>query len=343
MLVGSPVPPTPPTPVPLPAGAVQCDLIYSTGYSSFIDTDIVPTMATSIEADVCWSKPNNEYQCALGYYISSPVERFAPIARNSSGPYELGLGDADVTAASYPAGTARVVRNTIRVAANAGGATLYTYDTDGNLVDTQTFTYTNSVTTPSGRTIGLLGRKNTATGIASGIYRGGLGRVKIYGDDSFGTLLADWEPCYYQGDFGMWDHVAGEFLTGNTPADIFGTGTAWNTEGWMPNSRNSSTTSLLERLESYRGWNTSPMYEIPAGCATIQFNSGTTGSNYGLFFFDSNRAYKGYYHYNSADRQVSVVSGSAYVRISVDRAYQNTGYIYDVTNGAYIWKGINVT
>ena len=332
-----------PAPSPLPPGAIPCDLIYSTGYSSFIDTSLAPSsFIVSVETDICWSKTQNDQVVAFGYYISSPVERWNPLSRASSaGAYNVGLGDVDAVA-SYPSNYARVMRNKIRLAANASGATIETYDMDDTLLDTQTLTFSNTLTTTYGRTIGLLGRKTSATGIASGSFRGGMGRTKIYGDDHFGTLLADYDPCYYNGNFGFWDHISGTHLIGNVPADIFGTGANWNTEGWMPNSRNSNTSSLVGRLETYRGWNTSPMYEIPAGCTTIQFNSGTTGSNYGLFFFDSNKAYKGYYHYNSADRQVSVVAGSTYVRLSVDRAYQNTCYLYDVTNGAYIWKGINV-
>ena len=45
-----------------------------------------------------------------------------------------------------------------------------------------------------------------------------MGRTKIYGDDHFGTLLADYYPCYYNGYFGFWDHISGTHLIGNVPA-----------------------------------------------------------------------------------------------------------------------------
>lgn len=329
---------------PLPAGAIPCELIYTTGYTSFIDTSLVPSSFNiSVETDICWSVANNTFAPALGYYRSNPVERFNPVARGSGGGWNVGLGSVDISSSTYPTSVDRVLRCKMKVAANSSGATIETYNLNDTLINTQTFSYTNTISSPNGWSIGLLGRKNSSTGIATGTFRGGMGRTKIYGDDHFGTLLADFEPCFYQGNFGFWDHTKGVHLIGNVPADIFGTGANWNTEGWMPNSRNSSTTSLIDRLESSRGTNTSPMFAIPSGCTSIRFNAGVTGSsNYALFYFDSNKAYKAYYNYNSADRVVSVTSGSAFVRLSVPRGYEATSYIYDVTNGQYIWKGTGV-
>ena len=283
-------------------------------------------------------------EAALGYYVSSPVERFNPLARSSSaGNFFIGMGNTEAVG-NFPTANDRVFRCKMAVTANTTGGTVLSYDMDGSLIDTQTLTFSNTKTTLSGRSIGLLGRKTSATAIPDGVFRGGLGRTKIYGDDHFGTLIADYEGCYYNGNFGFWDHISGTHLIGNVPADIFGTGEHWNTEGWLPNSRNVTPSSYRDKLESYRGWNTSPLFEIPSGCSEIQFNSGTTGTdNYGLFLFDSNKAYKGYYDYSSADRVVSVLSGAAYVRLSVDREYQGTCYVKDYTNNDYIWKGINVT
>ena len=329
---------------PLPSGAIPCELIYSTGHSSFVDTNLVPSSyEISIETEIEWSRVNNTMEAALGYYISSPVERFNPVARSSSaGNFFIGMGNTEAVG-NFPVANDRVLRCRMKVTANRNGGTVLTYDTDGNLIDTQNLSFSNTKTTLSGRSIGLLGRKTSASSIADGVFRGALGRTKIYGDDHFGTLIADYEGCYYNGNFGFWDHISGTHLIGNVPADIFGTGEHWNTEGWLPNTRNVNSTSYRDRLESYRGWNTSPLIAIPSGCTSIRFNAGTTGTrNYALFMYDSNKAYKAYYDYSSADRQVSVVSGAAYVRLSVDRAYQDSCYMYDVTNGQYIWKGVSI-
>ena len=36
-------------------------------------------------------------------------------------------------------------------------------------------------------------------------------RVKIYSDDSYNTLVFDGETCYYEGEYGLWDHVSNSF------------------------------------------------------------------------------------------------------------------------------------
>jgi len=37
------------------------------------------------------------------------------------------------------------------------------------------------------------------------------GRVQIYSDASYSTLVFDGEPCYYEGEYGLWDHVSNSF------------------------------------------------------------------------------------------------------------------------------------
>lgn len=335
-------PPTPPTPPPIPTGAIACELVYSTGYTSFVDTSFVPaSFNVSIDAEVCWSSGDDAF--ALGYYRSNPVERFNPISKTTNTEFFVGLGNAN-TGGTYPVSNIRVFWCRMRVAANSSGATIETYDKDGNLLNRDTITYENTVLTPCGWSIGLLGRKTSATGIASGSFRGGLGRTKIYSDDHFGTLAADYIPCYYNNNFGFWDNVAEEFLTGNEPGDIFGTGAAWNTSGWFPNARNYNQTTYANRLQSYRGTNTSPEYPIPSGCTDIRFNAGVVeaSNNYAIHFYSSSHTYVSYFNYNAEDREVTVPNNAAYIRMSVPRGYEGTSYIYDMTHGKYIWKGINV-
>ena len=321
----------------LPAGAIPCEMVYTGGYDSFINTDIVPSNSMSYEADVCWVKPSSLYQSFFGYNISSI--RFS-FHLNASGKVEIGYGNA--YAGNWPTTNYRNLRVRHRVSITPSGSTIETYSTDGALLNTQSISY--SATPSFTKKIGLLGRKKSDTSIESGNFRGGLGRFKLYGDSSFGTLVADFIPCYYNGNFGMWDKVSQTFLVGNSPGDIYGFGDAWNTTGFTPNARNNTSNSTSDYFVDYRGEVSCPMFKIPAGCSQIQFNAGTpsSGENYALMFFNGSKSYISYYNNNSADRIVSVPNNAEYVRMSMVRSSVNTCYIRDYTNGTYIWKGISV-
>lgn len=316
----------------LPEGAIPAEIIYSTGYTSFIDTDIVPSAAMSFEAEVVWVQPTLLYCSFFGYNINSV--RFA-FHRNTSGHNEVGYGQA--YAGEYPASMLRFQRTKMRVSITESGADVETYAPDGTLLNSETITYSAS---PSfTQTIGLLGRKSSATGIDTGSWRGGLGRFKLYGDADFGTLVADFIPCYYQGNFGFWDAVAEEMLVGNVPADIFGFGANWDNQGFAPNCRNAND-ATSSYLMDYRGYDATRMFEIPSGCANIRFNAGEVdNTNYALMFFNASGTYISHFTANAADREVAVPAGAAYVRLGYSRANIATSYIYDMDGAAYIWNG----
>lgn len=48
----------------------------------------------------------------------------------------------------------------------------------------------------------------TATGMKSGVKCYG---IKLYSDSTFSTLVFDGVPCYYNGEYGLWDNVSNTF------------------------------------------------------------------------------------------------------------------------------------
>lgn len=318
----------------LPEDAIPAELLYSTGYSSFINTNIVPSARMSYEADVVWVKPNDNYSSFFGYNINNV--RFSFHRAKNTGYDEVGYGSAHTGA--YPTTSKRYQRVKLKVSVTESGASVETYAPDGTLLNTETISYSEAVSFVD--TIGLLGRKKTATTMEDGTFRGGLGRFKLYGDENFRTLVADFIPCYYQDNFGFWDSVSESFLIGTTPSDIFGFGEEWGTQGFSPNVRNNHSRSESEYFIDYRGCDATRMFEIPAGCANIRFNAGAVdSSNEALMFFDGSGTYISHFTANAADREVAVPSGAVYVRLSYDRTAIASAYIYDITGNNYIWNG----
>ena len=337
---GGPTPP--PGPAPLPSGAIPCQLVFGDGYSAYIETGFTPLPTMSIEMDVCWVVNPSTYASVIGYSINS--QRYGLNINQNGRHYDWGYGSM-YGSNVYP-GHAGLQRYKHKIVATPNGATVETYTPDGvTLLDTTSFSYNASVN--FNQTLGLITRKSSASGAFEGEGRSGLGVVKIYGDDHFGSLAAQFVPCYYQGSFGFWEGVSGTMKYGNDPTKIYGLGSAWNTEDFWPNSFNSTDTSngRLYNLTDWRGCVTSPMFRIPQGCTTIRFNAGTlhtSGTYYDIVTFDANSVWKHYWQYNSTDRQITGFSDSTYVRMTMPVGKINDCYIYDVTNGQYIWKGINV-
>lgn len=79
-----------------------------------------------------------------------------------------------------------------------------------------TYSITDNNTTNSTRTLYLFGSNTGGTPLvaASGtrVYY-----CKIYSDNTFGGLVFDGVPCYYNGEYGLWDKVSGTFK-GNAAA-----------------------------------------------------------------------------------------------------------------------------
>lgn len=328
-----------PTPSDLPSGAIACELIYSTGYDKYIESGLTPSASMSYEVDVLWNQPQSDMQVVFGYYTNSI--RYNPLSRDTM---YLEPGYGNYYTGNWPTKYGGL-RCKHKVVATPTGTTIDTYTPDGQtLLNSQTFTYTSSVTLD--QTMALLGRKE-GNSFRSGSWRGGLGRMKCYGDDHFGTLVADYIPCYYNGNFGLWDTVARHHLIGTTPSDIKGFGENWDTQGFYPNCLNSYDAPMTynEWLIPERDYVTSRLFEVPAGCTQVQFRgaSSALGNQQILLCLASDKTYKDWYSYNAVDRIITLPTGTAYLRLSMAKNDMDNCYLKDYTNSQYIWKGQNVT
>ena len=326
----------------LPAGAIPCDMICSNGYSGFVDSGIVPSRSMSFDIDATIVRPASTASFPIGYYIDNI--RYAPICFDTAGTLQLGYNGwhnftniSTITVGGY-------FKRRYLISVTDTEATAQVYK-DGVLDESETITYDETAAVFSSTyTLGLLGRKTSQSAIAEGAGRGGFGRVKFYDDANFGHLIADFIPCYYNNAFGFWDTVSQTFKTGT---GVFGYSSAFNTAGWIPNCRNNISNSATFYSIDYRGEEMTCLYEIPDGCSRVRFNAGnpsTSSANYALFFFDSSLAYKGFWNYTVANREVNNQGSETakYIRMSMQRARRDTCYIYDLNNDQYIWKGASV-
>lgn len=89
--------------------------------------------------------------------------------------------------------------------------------------------------------------------------------------------------------------------------------------------------------------------EVPSTCASIKVmhycNDSTIRSGFSAHLYDSNKAYTAAILYNnpSSSKSESITAGqSAYIRATLNLDKIDDCYIYDNTNGAYLWKGKNI-
>ena len=321
----------------LPAGAIPCEFIFTDAYNGFIESGLTPGAAMSYEFDAYMIVPGSGITTPFGYIISS--RRYAPIKFENGKPNVDFDGYYQMSSSAFIS----LKRLKARVAINQTGVTVDYLEPDGTQYQSFTYSYNETDFTPS-QTMALLGRKNSATSIETGTWRGGLGRLKCYGDDHFGTLVADFNPCYYNGNFGFWEIKSGQFKAGYNTALIYGIGNYWGTEGFTPNTRNSlsALTNNLNGLQDWRGLITSKLFPIPSGCTSIRVNAGNVENNNQIALYKSDGTIATWYNYNTADRVVAVPANATHVRLTMTATLRDSCYIYDAINKSYIWKGVGV-
>ena len=327
----------------LPPGGIQCDYLYSdaSGTDRFIESGITPGTTMSYEAVVKWALPGNAGCEAFGWNISN--RRYTAF-RFYNMTEDVGF-DAYYNKAtpSFP----KVIELKCKAVITQTGAVVDFYNMDDTLYNSATFTYSETDYTPN-QTLPIMGKKTSATAIENGSFRGGLGRVKMYDDDHFGHLIADFNPCYLNGVFGMFEVVSQTFKAGVNASAIWGIGQHWGTQDFWPNAAAPSNYPALNNdsngLVDDRGFVTSRTFTIPAGCTSVRFNAGTVNGGGRIEWYQANNTYRDYNGYNTQDRVVGVPSNATQVRLRINRdlTYLNNAYLYDVTHGEYIWKGIDV-
>lgn len=314
---------------PYPDGAIPAEILFSDGNGGFVDSGIIPLASMSYEVYIRWGFNGTQYP--FGYYISGV--RYVPIGGTTSS-MEVQYGTYYTVSSSSRQNFSTYIH---RISITKAGAVIETYDLERNLLATETVTFSGSDVNFS-KTFGILGRKSGDSSSASAYS--GVGYMKVYGDSNFGSLIADLRPMYYQNGWGYWDAKNAVFKPATST--IFGFGSYWNSEGFMCSYFQNSTGSSYA-LVNRRWCAVSPYYEMPSSCSTVRIHlSSSASTNYQICFFNSSYSCTSNVNYNSVDKQVSVPSGTAYYRITVNPGAINDCYVYDVTNSEYIWKGINV-
>lgn len=326
----------------LPQGAVPCDMIYTTNGTAFIESGFKPGTVMSYDVEVQWVL----YQTAnlFGYFTNN--HRYTPFRFDNGGKPEVGF-DYWYTASSS-AIPCYYLRLRCKAVVTQTGTTLEYYNMDGTLYQSYSVEYSETDYTPHD-TFALLGRKiisNGVTTVDANQFYSSMGRLKCYDDDHFGNLVADFNPCYYNNNFGFWEVVSQSFKASTTPEYILGIGDSWGTKGFVPHTYNSGALSAATTgLTSGWSWMTTKVFDIPSGCTSIRFdaNGGSgSGSNANLYLFNSSGGLATWYSYNTADRVVSVPATATKVRMSMGISQVQNCYIYDITHSKYIWKGQNV-
>lgn len=87
-----------------------------------------------------------------------------------------------------------------------------------------------------------------------------------------------------------------------------------------------------------------PYIAVPSNCAKIRVKTGYTqaGALY-IILYSSSKTVKDHFSPNANPKEISFTAGQiGYVRCTMLLSELDNCYVYDVTNGSYLWKGDNV-
>ena len=201
---GSPTPPLPYTPV---------DYIATDG-TAYINTGIIGADPGSMEIR-CVVKRRGDYILATSEGAEN-ANNFTMLYISNNADV-VGFGHYYFYSGGFPSVQDSIENGTPFIArcAMKQGAQSMSVKMDG-ASDYTTASKTQNTAVSTGREMYLFGSNTGSNPIlaASGtrVYY-----CKIYGDDSFSTLVRDFVPCIYQGQYGMWDKVSDTFF-GNAAA-----------------------------------------------------------------------------------------------------------------------------
>jgi hypothetical protein len=196
LLGGSPTPPEPPTPSPLPSGYTL--LTYAEtplGTSAYINTGVVASNTIGFEIDAMTydSNATSGYGCLFGGRVSSNSSDFQLSTYSSSSSYKGTLRRGN-SSRNYNAHLTKDARFTASLSGN-------TYTIDGN-------SYTTAANISSGKTIYLFALNNNGTATQHG-------HIRVYGFKLYNgtTKLIDYIPCKNPSDVvGFYDLVNEVFV-----------------------------------------------------------------------------------------------------------------------------------
>ena len=204
MAAGGSTPPTPPGPTP-----VLVDYIQTDG-TAYIDTGIKGNSPMSFKMRMIPVAPQsgNSYICGcrkdtgdtrFSFLIISSEKTAGPAYANAN--YQ---SDIDISA-SIDNGTIMVAQAILA----ARDQKLYVKQDGESSYTSKSHTMAGTITTDTDIYLFAINNHGTTVVCAAGTK---VNTLKLYNDKTWTDLILDLESCYYNGEYGMWDHVSDTFF-----------------------------------------------------------------------------------------------------------------------------------
>lgn len=195
---------TPPTPLPY----TPVDYIETDG-TAFINTGVKGNAPRSMKLTILPVAPASGNYYVLGCRKDSGNTRFVPLVITSEKMAGLSYGaanylsDIDISA-SCDNGTFMVVQSILA----AADQKIYVKQNGESSYTSKSHTQSGTITTATDMYLFAMNNYGTASSRVAGTK---VKSCKIYSDKTWTTLLFDGEACYYNGEYGLWDHVTDTF------------------------------------------------------------------------------------------------------------------------------------
>lgn len=193
------------------------DLVFQNGLPytpvEYIEGDGTAYIDTGVKGNAPMSATGKFTPVVSSYYVGcrkdSGGTRFWILSTSSSSNAGMSYGaSAYANAIDVSTSITNGTPIEFRTSFNAGAQKLEIKqqgDADYTAYNTAT---SGTITTGINVFIFAYNNAGTATGMKSGVKCYG---VKLYSDASFTTLVFDGVPCYYNGEYGLWDNVSHSF------------------------------------------------------------------------------------------------------------------------------------
>lgn len=178
--------------------------------TAYINTGIKANVPISAELKTTMVRPSGSTNLYfLGARGSTTSNRIAPLVINSSQLAGAYYYNSLLTTKSVSDSLANYTPFETRFSARYGSVVVQTKEAGDSDFTEKTGVNNNTVTSNIDMTLFAFNANGTISAPRSGER---LYYCKIYGDDTFTTLVFDGVPCYYNGQFGLWDFVSDSFF-----------------------------------------------------------------------------------------------------------------------------------
>lgn len=196
--------PTPPTPTPTFVDYIQTDGV------AYINTGIKGNAPMSMKSRMVPVDPASGSTYICGCRKDTGNTRFSLVvvaSGKTAGPaYGSGIYTSDIDVSdSVDNGTIMVVQTILA----AGDQKFYVKQDGESSYTSKSHSVAGTITTDTDLYLFALNNHGTTSVCAAGTK---VNTLKLYNDKTWTNLILDLESCYYNGEYGMWDHVSDTFF-----------------------------------------------------------------------------------------------------------------------------------